>query len=182
MSFFTRLFGRRKKQEPAAAPEQTPPVDTAKNAEPEQANEPAVPEIAETAETVKAEQTQETQETTTAETPSEPPVFTVKYKTSFMARLIQSDAALQDYYTALKNAILSYKKVKARTSWFCETFNCGRVLCAKLNVKGKALALYLNLDPADYAGQENKYHFQDFRVARNTRARPWPCASRVIEA
>ena len=156
MSFLTRLFGRRKTQEPAAAPEQTPPVDTAENAGPEQANEAAVTEAAE------AEQTQEAQETTATEMPSEPPVFTVKYKTSFMARLIQSDAALQDYYTALKNAILSYKKVKARTSWFCETFNCGRVLCAKLNVKGKALALYLNLDPADYAGQENKYHFQDF--------------------
>ena len=70
------------------------------------------------------------------------PAFTVKYKTSFMARLIQSDAALQGYYTALKNALLSYQRVKARTSWFCETFNCGRELCAKLNVKGTYVKEY----------------------------------------
>ena len=125
----------------------------------------AAEEAPETVEETPVEAVEETPAETVEETPAEPhepPVFTVKYKTSFMARLIQSDEALQNAYSVLKNALLSYQKVKARTSWFCETFNCGRTLCAKINVKGKALALYLNLDPADYADEQNKYHFQDF--------------------
>ena len=83
----------------------------------------------------------------------------VRYRTSFMSRLIQAEAPLQDYYTVVKNALLSYKGVKARTSWNFESFNCGRLQCAKLNVKGSAFQVYLGLDPAEY--NANKYHFVD---------------------
>ena len=86
-------------------------------------------------------------------------VVHVRYRTSFMSRLIQSEEDIQNYYTALKNALLSYKGVKARVSWNFESFNKGRVQCAKLNIKGNALQLYLALDPKEY--NANKYHFVD---------------------
>ena len=82
----------------------------------------------------------------------------VRFRTSFESRYIQS-GALQDYYTAIKNALLSYKGVKSRMSWNYDAFNKGRVQCAKINIKGNALLVYLNLDPANYNAK--KYHFND---------------------
>ncbi len=86
-------------------------------------------------------------------------VVHVRYRTSFMSRLIQAEEPLQDYYSIVKNALLSYKGVKARTSWNFESFNKGRVQCAKLNIKGSAFQVYLGLDPKEY--NANKYHFVD---------------------
>ena len=86
-------------------------------------------------------------------------IVLVHYRSSFMARLIQADADVQDYYTIIKNLLLSYKGVKARCSWNCESFNKGRVQCAKMNVKGRTITLYLALDPKEY--EESKYHFTD---------------------
>ncbi len=86
-------------------------------------------------------------------------IVPVRYRTSFMSRLIQSEPPIQDYYTVIKNTLLSYKGVKARTSWNFESFNKGRIQCAKLNVKGNAFQVYLALDPNEY--NVNKYHFVD---------------------
>ncbi len=83
----------------------------------------------------------------------------IRYRSSFTSRLIQSEEDVQTYYTVLKNKLLSFKGVKARTSWNFESFNKGRLQLAKLNVKGKALLLYLNLDTEKY--NANKYHFQN---------------------
>ena len=83
----------------------------------------------------------------------------VRYRTSFMSRLIQAEAPLQDYYSVVKNELLSYKGVKARTSWNFESFNKGRIQCAKLNIKGNAFQVYLGLEPKEY--NANKYHFVD---------------------
>ena len=85
----------------------------------------------------------------------------VRYRTSFMSRLIQSGEAIQDYYTAVKNALLSYKGVKARSSWAFESFNKGRLQCAKLNVKGSSLHVYLALDPDEY--NADKYRFTNVK-------------------
>ena len=86
-------------------------------------------------------------------------VVMVSYRSSFMSRLIQADSDIQDYYTVIKNALLSYKGVKARTSWNYESFNKGRIQCAKLNIKGRTLSLYLALAPEEY--NATKYHFVD---------------------
>ena len=86
-------------------------------------------------------------------------VVQVRYRTSFMSRLIQAEESIQDYYTIVKNELLSYGGVKARTSWNFESFNKGRIQCAKLNVKGSAFQVYLGLDPKEY--NANKYHFVD---------------------
>jgi len=84
-------------------------------------------------------------------------VVPVRYRTSFMSRLIQSEEPIQTYYTIVKNYLLSFKGVKARTSWNFESFNKGRIQCAKLNVKGSAFQVYLGLDTNEYS--EDKYHF-----------------------
>ena len=86
-------------------------------------------------------------------------VVMVRYRSSFMSRLIQADKEIQDYYTVLKNTLLSYKGVKERISWNYESFNKGRFQCAKLNIKGRTLTLYLALDPKNY--NAGKYHFTD---------------------
>ena len=83
----------------------------------------------------------------------------VRYRSSFTSRLIQSESDVQDYYTTLKNYLLSFKGVKARTSFNYEAFNKGRIQCVRLNVKGKALTVNLALAPSEY--NINKYHFTD---------------------
>lgn len=83
-----------------------------------------------------------------AQQPEDWSKYDVRYRTSFLSRLIQGEDRVQDDYTVIKNALLSYKGVKARTSWQCETFKKGRALLAKLNVKGKTLYAYLALSPA----------------------------------
>ena len=81
-----------------------------------------------------------------------------RYRRSFQSRLIQSDDKVKGFYSAIKNKLLSYKGVKARTSWSFESCNKGRIQCAKLNVRGRALLVYLNLDTEQY--NVNKYHFR----------------------
>ena len=83
----------------------------------------------------------------------------VRYRSSFTSRLIQAESSVQDYYTTLKNYLLSFKGVKARSSFNYEAFNKGRIQCVRLNVKGKALTVNLALAPDQY--NINKYHFAD---------------------
>ena len=83
----------------------------------------------------------------------------IRFRSSFMSRLIQSSQNVQDFYTTIKNHILSYKGIKARSSWNYEAFNKGRVQLVKLNIKGKTLVVNLNLDPKEF--NINKYHFVD---------------------
>ncbi|MDE6504343.1 MAG: uL15 family ribosomal protein [Clostridia bacterium] len=83
----------------------------------------------------------------------------IKYNKSFTAKLIQSADGVKDYYTEIKNEILSYKGVKARVSWKYEAFNAGRAMLAKIAVRGKNLSLFLALDPKAYA--DTKYIIDD---------------------
>ena len=77
----------------------------------------------------------------------------VHYRRSFLARYIQSDDELQGYYTAVKNELLSYARVRSRTSWKCETYKQARVMLAHINVMGKYLHLYLAMSPTEYDGK-----------------------------
>ena len=83
----------------------------------------------------------------------------VRYRSSFTSRLIQAETSVQDYYTIIKNYLLSFKGVKSRTSWNYENFTKGRSQCARINVKGKTLTVNLALAPDGY--NANKYHFSD---------------------
>ena len=82
----------------------------------------------------------------------------VRYRRSYMSRLIQSDDDLKAYYTDIKNKLLSYKDVRDRVSWDFESFNTGRKKLAKINVKGKTLTVNLALDPAKV---DAKYYATD---------------------
>ena len=87
----------------------------------------------------------------------------IGYDRSFIGKLMQAKDETKLYYSAIKNAILSYKgkgkKVSNRTSWKYETFNIGREKVVKMKVKGKTLCIYLALDPKTYA--DTKYKIED---------------------
>lgn len=79
----------------------------------------------------------------------------IKYNKSFQAKLIQGSDETKEYYSRLKNRLLSYCGVKSRMSWKWETFNAGRKKLAKLRLRGKTLSIALALDPAEY--EDTKY-------------------------
>ncbi|MBR1891438.1 MAG: hypothetical protein IJ811_02965 [Clostridia bacterium] len=73
----------------------------------------------------------------------------IRYRKSFTAKLIQTQNPNQDYYTEIKNYLLSYKGVKSRVSWNYDSFNKGRKKLVKMVIRGKTLVMYLALDPKD---------------------------------
>ena len=87
-----------------------------------------------------------------------------RYRRSFMSRLVQSQGEVQEYYSEIKNKLLSYKGVKSRVSWGNESFNKGRNYIAKVNAKSKTLYLYLALDPATL--EEGTYNFEDMSAKK----------------
>ncbi len=74
-----------------------------------------------------------------------------RYAKSFTAKLIEASPKTKQYYSTLKNAILSFKRVTSRVSWSFDSINLGRKKLAKFVIKGKTLVIYLALDPSDYA-------------------------------
>ncbi|MBO5904472.1 MAG: hypothetical protein J6Q64_03750, partial [Clostridia bacterium] len=82
-----------------------------------------------------------------------------RYRRSSRSRMIQSREPVQEYYSILKNALLSYKGVKDRLSWDYDSFNKGRAKVAKITAKTRTLYLYLAIDPATL--QDTKYFFDD---------------------
>lgn len=87
-----------------------------------------------------------------------------RYRRSFRSRLIQSQGGVQEYYSALKNRLLSYKGNKDRLSFGCESFNKGRTYVAKINARAKTLYLYLAMDPASLT--DPKYEIEDVSAVK----------------
>lgn len=83
----------------------------------------------------------------------------IRYKKSFLARLNLTEDVNKQYYSTIKNKLLSYKKIKSRISWNYDAFNFGRIQAAKVNVRGKTVFVYLPLNPSDYV--DSKYSFKD---------------------
>jgi hypothetical protein len=94
-----------------------------------------------------------------AEAKKDNTVVNINVRKSFMAKLILSEDTIKEYYSHIKNALLSYKGVKTRLSWDCETFYAGKNQYAKITVRGKALVLYLAQDPNKFS--VSKYHHTD---------------------
>ena len=90
-----------------------------------------------------------------------------RYRHGFASRVAQADDEVQEYYSILKNKLLSYKGVRSRMSWTSESFNRGRSYVARLNVKARTLYLYLAMDPAEVAALEDgKYHVEDLSAQK----------------
>jgi hypothetical protein len=94
----------------------------------------------------------------------------IRYRRSYLSRLAQSQGSVQDYYNAIKNALLSYKGVKNRISWNYESFNLGRTQVAKFNAKTRTLYLYMALDPEELV--DTKYGFNDMSSKKKYAAVP----------
>ncbi|MCH5142384.1 MAG: hypothetical protein J1G07_01535 [Clostridiales bacterium] len=90
----------------------------------------------------------------------------VHYNRSYLAKLCQLTNESKEWYTALKNELLSYDKIKERTSWRRETFRLGRNAIARIAVRGKTLCLLLAVEPAGYEG--TKYKVEDVSDTANT--------------
>ena len=76
----------------------------------------------------------------------------VRYNRSMTAKVAQLPREAKEWYSDLKNELLSYEKVKGRMSWKRETFRIGRMAIARLAVRGKTLSLLLAVEPAGYNG------------------------------
>ena len=81
---------------------------------------------------------------------SEGNVVKITCARSYTANLIQSNPQIKEYYNEIKNYILSFKGVKARISWRCETYKKGRIQLFKMKIRGKMICLYCALDPNEY--------------------------------
>lgn len=83
----------------------------------------------------------------------------MKFKRSFIARIIQSEDDYKQFYGEVKHALISYRRVNSNVAWGAERFNKGRETIARLKIRGKTLCLYLALDPNDY--KTSVYHHLD---------------------
>ncbi|MDE7162912.1 MAG: hypothetical protein K2O44_02390 [Clostridia bacterium] len=83
----------------------------------------------------------------------------VSYNRSLMAKLAQLNDKSKEWYSQLKNELLSYNRVKVRMSWKRETFRIGRLTVAKFMVRGKTLSILFAVEPASYEG--TKYSVRD---------------------
>lgn len=156
------LLGKKDKNDSAAATEQSAeepenaeqPVETVEETEtPEETTE-------ETPETT-AEQPVVADETEDDDLPIVLPIIDGRRSTldrSFTARLSQSDNDVKTAYSAIKNELLSYKKIRSRTSWKFEAFYKGRNKCVILQLRGKKLNMYMALNATELAP---KYHAKD---------------------
>jgi len=86
--------------------------------------------------------------------------FSFSFNTkSFEEKLICSSQILKERYLLIKQYLLRIEKCKVRRSKKYESYRKGRLIIAKLMIKGKTLNVYLNLNPNDF--KNSKYIYQD---------------------
>lgn len=80
-------------------------------------------------------------------------------KIPFALKLLSLDASVQQMFANVHNQLISYKKVSARISFKCISYRLGRVLLAKITVRGKTIKLHFALDVEKY--NKNVYFQKD---------------------
>ncbi|MBO5578786.1 MAG: uL15 family ribosomal protein [Bacilli bacterium] len=100
-------------------------------------------------------------------------LFEIRYIKSFTAKLSQSEAEVKDYYTILKNYVLSYKGVHSRISWHYDAINVSRDYILKFAIRGKTLCVYYALDASKL---DKKYKVEE---AKGNRYIEVPCLYRI---
>lgn len=115
-----------------------------------------------------------------AEAPAPAPVLVdggeelvVRYRKSFTAKIRQSEENTKQYYSALKNELTSYKKIKSNISWNGDRFNLGMETVAKITIVGKTLCFYLSLDPNDPELKPTVYRQKDVGEQKKHEATPF---------
>ena len=100
-------------------------------------------------------------------------IFEIRYIKSFTAKLSQSEDVVKDYYTELKNYVLSYKDTHSRVSWHYDAVNIGRDYVLKFVIRGKTLCVYYALDASQV---DEKYKVED---AKGKKFIDVPCLYRI---
>ncbi len=80
-------------------------------------------------------------------------------KVSFSKKFLNLDSVSKDYFYAIHNELLSYKKVRDRLSFKGISYRLGRKLLAKVTIRGKTLKLNLALNVNDF--NKNVYFQKD---------------------
>lgn len=76
---------------------------------------------------------------------------------TFENKLRQADDDAKEYYSVIKNRLLSFEGVKSRVSKLADTFKCNGEVACKITVSGKTLLVNLNLDCAKYDAKYYKF-------------------------
>ena len=80
-----------------------------------------------------------------------------KIRNKFNSKLMYAQPETKDYYSEIKNYLVMYR-CKGRFSARCETFRY-KGLIAKVALGGKAIKVFLAIDPTSLEG--SKYHYRD---------------------
>lgn len=94
----------------------------------------------------------------------------VRYDRSLTAKICQLKGETKDWYSEIKNELMSYERVKDRMSWRRESFRVGRMTFARLTIRGKTLCLMLAVEPDGYSG--TKYNVEDVSNVNSTADTP----------
>ncbi len=97
----------------------------------------------------------------------------VRLKRSFTAKMKQSEEQVKVYYSDIKNALTSYKRINSNVSWHGDRFNYGRETIAKMGINGKTLCFYLALDPNDPELKTTVYHQKDVGAQKAYESTPF---------
>jgi hypothetical protein len=97
----------------------------------------------------------------------------IRLKRSFTAKMRQSEEKIKEYYSDLKNELTSYKKINSNVSWHGDRFNYGRDTVAKINICGKTLCFYIDLDPNDPEFKQTVYHQKDVSAQKAYESTPF---------
>ena len=77
----------------------------------------------------------------------------------FSEKMLAMDAKVQAYYNELYNKFISFRKINPRVSSKCASFRLGRMLVAKITVRGKTMKMHLALDVNKF--EDNVYFQKD---------------------
>lgn len=83
---------------------------------------------------------------------------------SVTANIIQADEQTKDWYSEIKNYIMSFKGVKSKLSWKFETFSRGRDQLIKLKLRGKTILVYLALTEEQVDKERYSYEYNGTKL------------------
>lgn len=100
------------------------------------------------------------------ESEEEPIKISTRYKNSFVSRLSLAHDDVKDRYCLIYNYLLSYNKVKVRSSWNYVSFIYGKITLARINVHYKTIDFYCSLIPEDLT--KIKFTIEDVSDKKST--------------